>query len=40
MGVTMESKNSSIDMGYGGFIELRKKVAELTSEDIFYIIKK
>lgn len=40
MGVTIESQNSFIDMGYGGFIELRKKVAELTSEDIFLHYKK
>ena len=34
MGVTIESKNHSIDLGYGGFMNLRIKVAELTSEDI------
>ena len=34
MGVTIESKNYSIDMGYGGFINLRTKVAELAADDI------
>ena len=35
MGVTIESKNFSIDLGYGGFLRLRTKVAELTAPDIF-----
>lgn len=34
MGVTIESKNHSIDMGYGGFGRLRLKVAELTGKEI------
>ena len=34
MGVTIESKNRSIDMGYIGFNRLRTKVAELAAEDI------
>ena len=34
MGVTIESKNYSIDMGYGGFNNLRSKVAELTGVEI------
>lgn len=34
MGVTIESKNKSIDLGYGGFARLRKKVAELAGNDI------
>lgn len=34
MGVTVESKNYSLDFGYGGFCNIRKKVAELASEDI------
>lgn len=34
MGVTIESKNCSIDMGCGGFNNLRTKVAELSAEDI------
>ena len=40
MGVTIESKNHAIDMGYGGFICLRTKVAELTAPDIFEHYKK
>lgn len=40
MGVTIESKNNSIDLGYGGFNNLRKKVAELTAYDIFEHYKK
>lgn len=32
--MTIESKNHSIDMGYGGFNNLRSKVAELTGEEI------
>ena len=35
MGVTIESKNRSIDLGYGGFRNLRMKVAELTAPDIY-----
>jgi len=34
MGVTIESKNYSIDLGYGGFNNLRIKVAELTGNEI------
>ena len=34
MGVTIESKNKSIDLGYNGFNKLRTKIAELASEDI------
>lgn len=34
MGVTIESKNFSIDLGYGGFGNLRKRVAELTGKEI------
>ena len=40
MGVTIESKNHAIDMGYGGFRMLRIKVAELTASDIFEHYKK
>ena len=40
MGVTIESKNHAIDMGYGGFRMLRIKVAELTVPDIFEHYKK
>lgn len=40
MGVTIESKNFSIDLGYGGFRNLRLKVAELTADDIFDHYKK
>lgn len=32
MAITIESKNLSEDMGYGGFFEFRKKVAALTNE--------
>lgn len=35
MGLTIESKNCSIDLGYGGFKALRTKVAELTAPDIY-----
>ena len=35
MGVTVESKNHSIDLGFGGFGNLRKKVAELTGVEIY-----
>ncbi|WP_196602104.1 hypothetical protein [Pectinatus frisingensis] len=34
MGVTISSKNHSIDMGYIGFKLLRQKVADLTSKEI------
>lgn len=34
MGITIRSKNKSIDMGYAGFNKLRTKVAELTADDI------
>lgn len=35
MGITLESKKGkiSLDIGYGGFLMLRKKVAELCSTD-------
>lgn len=32
MGVTIESKNFSLDMGFGGFNLFREKVAELSGE--------
>lgn len=35
MGVTIESEHYSIDLGYGGFANIRMKVAELTAPDIF-----
>jgi len=35
MGVTIKSKNHSIDLGGGGFCNLREKVAELTNEEIY-----
>lgn len=35
MGVTIESRNRSIDLGYGGFRNLRMKVAELSAPDIY-----
>ena len=35
MGVTINSKNHSVDIGYGGFNNLRTKVAELTGNEIF-----
>ena len=35
MGVTINSKNCSIDLGYGGFNNLRTKVAELTGKEIY-----
>ena len=35
MGVTIDSENCSIDLGYNGFNRLRTKVAELTAPDIF-----
>lgn len=34
MGITMKSKNYSIDMGYFGFSGLRRKVANLAGEEI------
>lgn len=34
MGVTIESKNHSIDLGYNGFNRLRAKVAELSDNDL------
>ena len=34
-GVTINSKNHSIDLSYYGFYRLRKKVAELTKLDIY-----
>lgn len=34
MGVTINSKNKSIDLGYMGFNNLRSKVAELINEEI------
>lgn len=40
MGMTIESKNHSIDLGGGGFMRLRTKVSELTAPDIFEHYKK
>ncbi len=34
MGVTVKSKDFLMDLGYGGFLRLRKKVAELTGKEI------
>lgn len=34
MGITIEGPHKSIDMGYGGFAQLRETVAELTAPDI------
>ena len=34
MGVTIESKNHSIDLGYGGFNNIRTKVAELSDAEL------
>ena len=34
MGVTISSKNHSIDLGYFGFFRLRQKIAELMGEDV------
>lgn len=34
MGVTIESLNYSIDLGYGGFNNIRKRVAQLTGKEI------
>lgn len=35
MGLTINSKNHSIDLSYSGFYRLRKKVAKLTKSDIY-----
>ena len=35
MGLTINSKNRSIDLSYSGFYRLRVKVAELTKPDIY-----
>lgn len=40
MGVTIESKSRSIDLGGGGFRRLRTKIAELAAPDIFEHYKK
>lgn len=40
MGVTVRSKNYFINLGYGGFVNLKQKVAELTAEDIYEHYKK
>lgn len=34
MGVTIESKNHAIDLGYGGFMRLRAKIAELSDKEL------
>lgn len=34
MGVTIDSKNKSIDLGYGGFNRLRNKISELVNSEI------
>ncbi|WP_160693406.1 hypothetical protein [Clostridium sp. C2-6-12] len=34
MGVTIDSKNKSIDLGYGGFNRLRNKISELVNNEI------
>lgn len=34
MGVTVSIRNYSIDLGYGGFMNIRKKVAELVDQHI------
>ncbi|NFI58284.1 hypothetical protein FDA48_18580 [Clostridium botulinum] len=34
MGVSIVSKNKAIDLGYGGFNRLRKKVSELINSEI------
>lgn len=34
MGITIHSKNRSIDLGYFGFQRLRQKVADLAAEDV------
>lgn len=33
MGITLHSKNHSVDMGYGGFFRFRSKVANLVNEE-------
>lgn len=33
MGITLRSKNCTADMGYGGFLRFRSKVAELVNEE-------
>lgn len=40
MGITIESKNHAIDLGYVGFRTLRVKIAELAAQDIFEHYKK
>ena len=40
MGVTINSKSHSIDLGGGGFMRLRLKIAELAAPDIFEHYKK
>ena len=35
MGVTISSKNHSIDLGYYGFFRLRQKIAELIGNDVY-----
>lgn len=40
MGLTINSKNHSIDLSYSGFYRLRVKVAELTAPDIYEHYKK
>ena len=41
MGVTIECKkgNKAIDMGYGGFANLRRRVAKLTGDPLRVIMK-
>lgn len=39
MGITISSKNKSIDLGCGGFYNLRTKVAELTNPELLAIYK-
>ena len=34
MGLTIRSKNHSIDIGTGGFLRLRKTIADLTNKEI------
>ena len=34
MGVTIDSKNKSIDLGFGGFNRLRNKISELVNNEI------
>lgn len=36
MGVTIESPNCSIDIGYGGFYRLRQKIADLSNPALSY----